>query len=1265
MEFPYSFKARGEINSDGITRQFKFNREIFEKAKAVAHENKVTLYTLLYSVYCIMLAKYSRQDEIVTGIVLSGRTNPDTANLLGMFVNTMPLKCSVDDDEKYLTFLQKMSEEILGAKQNQEYQFDDLVDDLHDDLADDMVGEPANNSNDKAHVNVDDKAIIKTQTNKNPLFDFAFNLIRKDSLLKNDISISMAKDWHGNIVGKVHFDLNFQFVRDVANGDNLELFIEARKALFSEYAVKQLYTHFVNILTQITTNSNIFIKDLNIITETETDLILNVFNNTYTDYPREKTIVEIFEKYVKLYKNSDAVIYKEDRLTFAKLNKKVNQLARLLRRKGVHRESRVGIFLDRKIEVVVSMLAVLKAGGTYVPIDSKYPEDRITFMLEDSNCVVLLSESGLIDKIAYSKEYLDVMDYSIYSDESSKNLKHLNTPSDLACIIYTSGSTGQPKGVMIEHKNIINLSFYYMKMRNLRPKEAIAQHASFSFDAAIIGVFPVLFAGCSIHILSEEIKMSLLDINNYFTENNIKGCFFTTQLGEQYMENYNNPKLNFIEVGGEKLKKYIHRQYLFINGYGPTENTTYTTNFILDKNYDNIPLGKPLDNTKIYIVDKNMNLCPVGIPGELCISGENLSRGYLNRPELTSEKFISNIFASEKERKNGYDRLYKTGDLVRWLPDGNLEFSGRIDFQVKIRGFRIELGEIEARLNEFPQINDAVVLALDDSNGTKYLCGYYTVSLDINTKDINADIEREKIKSYLGESLPDYMIPNIYIKMDSFPLTPNGKINRKILPLPEVTDLSVAEYIAPQNENEKIIASVWGEVLGIEKIGINDNFFDLGGSSIKAINLVSKLQAKGYTLKIKSIFDKPTIFKLSQDIQLSSDKFLSILPVGKQPYYAVSGSQRGMYLTDKMGDMGTTYNVPTIIDITGKLNWEKFGLAIDCLVNQHEVLRTSFDVIKGVIVQKIHKHIEYKNFIKKFDLKKAPLFRIKLFKLNKEKHLLVFDFHHIIFDGGSVKTLIDDLMSFYDGMKLEALNLQYKDYAQWEVENKNSEAYKNRENYWIDRLSGDLPIIELPLDYIRKKEWNYKGDVVNFTVDKSITKELNKLANQQNVTLYSVFLAAFNVLLNKYSRQDDIIIGTPLSGRTRPEVQSMIGMFVNTLPFRSNIVQEESFEKLLLDVNNSVIDMLSNQEYPFSELVEKLGIRSEAGHNPIYDVVFNYLKEEKFDNRVKVLHPEESNSAKFDILLSVEEKSNFFKLSFNYKTSLFSEKTIKRFKDKL
>ncbi|MCP4156321.1 MAG: AMP-binding protein, partial [bacterium] len=804
-------------------------------------------------------------------------------------------------------------------------------------------------------------------------------------------------------------------------------------------------------------------------------------------------------------------------------------------------------------------------------------------------------------------------------------------PNNLAYVIYTSGSTGKPKGAMIEHLGLCNLKEVLAKGFRITEVDRMLQFARYSFDASVFEIFVSLFSGASLHMIPGESIQDNSRFKAFMTKHNIT----TAALPPTYLVHYEPadfPYLKHLVTAGSETNYLLVNRWRwkvrYFNGYGPTENTICATFWEApavpgpeEENQVSVPIGKPVFNTAILILDKEQNIQPVGVPGELCITGVAQARGYLNRPELTSEKFVIGrsrevvggrkyswqlpvgSWQNEKTKENNQypitdNRFYRTGDLAKWLPDGNIEFLGRIDYQVKIRGFRIELGEIEHQLLSYENIKDAVVVAKKDNAGNNYLAAYYvpnelTNVRDDNTTELTGDIPGDantgkrqepvsasQLRDNLSEELPDYMIPSYFVRMQTLPLTPNGKVDRKSLPEPGETALLTADYQAPTHETEKKLAQIWREVLGLKQIGINDNFFEIGGHSLRAINVISKIKKIFQVdLPLPVLFAKPYIKEQARYISDAARTiFFAVETVEKKDYYPLSAAQKRMYALNRIIPESVNYNMPGALLIEGDLSVIQFEEALQALIYRHESLRTSFHFIDGEAVQRVHppgqivsgttffelrenmpgeKKSEkdaadyLKRFRRPFDLSRPPLMRVKLVKAGENKHIFLFDMHHIISDGVSMGIMVKDFGDLYAGTELKPLTIQYKDYTAWQNRFLESEKLVKQKHYWQEKFSGEIPVLTLPFDYPRPVIQRFEGDTVIFEIDKKLTGELHRLKEACGSTLYMTLLALFNILLFKYSGQEDIVVGSLSAGRKHIDLEKVIGMFINTLAMRN------------------------------------------------------------------------------------------------------------------
>ena len=783
----------------------------------------VTPYMLLLSVYYILLSKYSSQEDIVVGSPIVGRNIAELYNLIGMFVNTLAMRANIDSNLSFKDFLSYIKDMCLNNYKYQDYPFDELV----------------------------DKLKIQRDTSRNPLFDVMFIYQNNGNATADFGDIKTEYFTPDTKISK--FDLSLEVIPE---NDILNLSFEYATALFNKQFIEDLSKHYSNILTSCLDNLNIKISNICMLSEAEKNKILYDFNNTKTDYPKDKTIAELFEEQANKTPNNVAVVFGMQKLTYKELNEKANSLAYYLRKNGIETNDLVGIMVNRSLEMIIGMLAVLKAGGAYIPIDPTYPKDRIEYMLKNSNSKLLLTQEHLHDITDFKNcVYIDLSNDSIYSLPND-NLNHTNTPEDLAYVIYTSGSTGLPKGVMLKQRNIVNFVYAIMKDFGFTYKDTIVSITTFSFDIFVLESLLPILNGLKTVITSEEEQTDIKMFNELCKKNNVT-IFQTTPSRLQAMLAKENSfdfikKLKYILIGGEPFPPALLKQLQgsskarIYNMYGPTETAVWSSLKDLT-NADKINIGKAISNTQLYILDKFNNPLPVGVPGELFIAGDGVCKGYYNNLELTQKVFLNNPFVPN-------ELMYKTGDLCMLLPNGEVEYLERVDNQIKIRGLRIELGEIESKILDYNGIEKVCVIK-QTINNRDFISAYFTASKRINPSSL---------KKYLSNYLPKYMIPSYFTVLEKFPYTPNGKIDKKALKLPEevLSNSREAEYIAPRTDLEKQFCAIWEQILNVSPIGITDNFFELGGDSILAMNLNLELKSITDSISYADIFKFPTIAEL-------------------------------------------------------------------------------------------------------------------------------------------------------------------------------------------------------------------------------------------------------------------------------------------------------------------------------------------------------------------------------------------------------------------
>ncbi|NOV00603.1 non-ribosomal peptide synthetase [Paenibacillus planticolens] len=1038
-----------------------------------------------------------------------------------------------------------------------------------------------------------------------------------------------------------------------------------RECAFEAATVDRMLGHLENIALAWINQPQAAIESIDYISSEEKEILLQAFNSTQFEFSSDAAIHRLFEAQVERTPDRSAVVCGEETLTYKQLDEQSNRLARILVREGIGTGDIVGIMAGASTQMIVSILGILKAGAAYLPIDPNYPAERVRFMLEDSQTRLMLTTPGIRPEVAFQGEVWSVNDEWLKAEEASANPIEVK-PTDLAYIIYTSGSTGTPKGVMIEHRSLVNLAQWHQKYFHVTELDRAAKYAGFGFDASVWEIFPYLISGASLSMVPDEIRLDSEELNAFFHQQGITISFLPTQLCEQFM-GLENTSLRVLLTGGDKLKTFRAKSYELFNCYGPTENAVVTTSHKVTQLTDNIPIGKPVYNSQILILDAAGKLQPIGMAGELCVSGAGLARGYLHRPDLTSEKFVSHPYAQG-------ERMYRTGDLARWLPDGTIEFLGRIDHQVKIRGFRIEIGEIEQQLLQHDAVKDCVVMAREDQNGANYLCAYVVVPESCTHREL-AD--------FLSIRLPDYMVPARFVTLSSLPVNANGKVDRRALPEPERAVESAVSTPAA-NETESQLIELWQKILGLANIGADERFFEIGGHSLQAALLRGQIEQRfGVRLPITDLFQYTTVREQALRIAGMSraDAIRPVIePAPAMEHYPVYPAQRRMYLIEQMEGVGTAYNTPMLLRIEGKLDVGRLEQTIQQLIDRHDMLRTSFQWVGEEILQTIRDYIPFRlqvftagatevadimrEFVQPFDLEEAPLMRTALVSCSDDLHYLLLDFHHIAVDGVSMHLFFEEWSKLYGGEELPALSLQFKDFAVWYGKQENVTARNALQNYWKSALAGEIPILHLPTDMERPLVQSFKGNTVSIQLEAEMTDGLKKLAASSDTTLYMILFAAYNVLLARYSGQEDIVVGAPFACRTENEMQHMIGMFVNTLPLRSYPEKNKSFSVFLQEIRACVLGAIEHQEYELEHLLQDLNIPRVPGRNPLFDTLFVMQNTGRtapsMEGSEVTVAPYVEPIAKYDLMVDVNESEAAVRIDFQYCTDLFRQDTVER-----
>ncbi|MDB6375150.1 amino acid adenylation domain-containing protein, partial [Photorhabdus bodei] len=1030
---------------------------------------------------------------------------------------------------------------------------------------------------------------------------------------------------------------------------------------------------------------------LDILPETERTLLLTTWNATEAAYPDQLCIHQLFEQQVERTSDATALIYEEQTLSYAELNARANRLAHELIVLGVVPDQRVAICVARSPAMIVSILAVLKAGGAYVPLDPSYPGARLAHILDDiAPLVVLADKAGYA---ALGKKALDgviVLDpnTSVNQLDSNPTVPTL-TSRHLAYVIYTSGSTGTPKGVMVEHRGLVNLIQEKITQFSINPESRVLQFASSGFDASIWEIMMALGGGASLVIAVDTVRHDPHRLWHYLEQQAVTHITLPPAL---LQDGANLPPLTTrptVILGGEApsavlLQALCDRVILF-NAYGPTESTVCATIWRCPSGYTDalVPIGYPTANSQVYLLDADGQPVPLGAVGELYIGGVGVARGYLNRPDLTAERFLADPFSDRPGA-----RMYRTGDLARYLPDGSLVFVGRNDQQVKIRGFRIEPGEIEARLTEFPAVREAAVLALGDDYD-KRLVAYVVAEAD--------DELVNNLRVHLNTRLPDYMVPAAFVRLDAFPLTPNGKLDRKVLPVPGEEAFAHQIYEAPQGEIEIALAAIWHELLGIEQVSRHDNFFALGGHSLLAVRMMNRIATLGVELPLSTLFESPSLIAFAEAICAQLNKQGSVLPaimpISREGELPLSFAQQRLWFLSQFEGVSETYHIPMALRLRGRLNISVLQQALDTLFSRHEALRSIFvsvdgqpqvkllsaesglsmkkyDLSKAFDMDEQLKHLCVQEAKTPFDFACGPLIRSALIQLADNDYVFLLTQHHIVSDGWSAGVLINELSSLYKAFlagqpdPLPPLTIQYPDYAAWQRQWLSAERVQAQSDYWRKMLADAPVLLDLPADRPRPSEQSFAGNIVPIKLDAELTTSLKRLSEQHGVTLFMTLLSAWAMVLSRLSGQEDLVIGTPSAGRSHQKVESLIGFFVNTLALRIDLSGELTVTELLARVRQIALEAQEHQDLPFEQVVEIVQPSRRLAHTPLFQVMFAWQNNENTEWQLPELVVSPVNQGfdvvKFDLELNLSEEEGRIVGGLSYATALFDQSTIER-----
>ncbi|MDR6226882.1 non-ribosomal peptide synthetase [Desmospora profundinema] len=1210
--------------------KFRLSGERTRQLEALARSHGATASTAFQTLWGVLLQKYQDTRDILFGSVVSGRPAdlPDVEKMVGLFINTIPVRVKTGEGESFLDVLQRVRDDALESTSH------DYV-----SLADIQPAAAA------GREWIDHVVVFEN-----------YPVSPEEWGAGNDTGFRITSL---EAFEQTHYDFDVT----VYPGEEWEVVLSFDPGVHAADFIKNIPNHFHVLVDAVLKTPDFPLQSIEVVEGKERKRLLSDWNRTKTDDPRNQTIHGWLEERVRKHPQRLAVVMGEERIDYGEWNKRANRLARKLREEGVKREEFVGVLCDRSPKMVVAILAVLKAGGAYVPLDPDTPVERMQTLLQDSGVRVLVVGEGLGEDLSFSGVRVPVDQ----PEGCGEDLESVNGPGDLAYMIYTSGSTGKPKGVMIEHRSVCGLAST-APLYAIRPESRVSQCASFSFDASVSELFCTLFHGATLYMVERETLLSGHAFIRWLRDNRITTIPFIPPTLLRELPEGDLPDLELISTGGEELSADLVRIWgrdrMFINAYGPTETTVDATLGVCSPDGKKPSIGRPVANKSVYVLDSNHHLMPIGVPGELCIGGDGLARGYWNRPEWTEKRFVDNPFVPG-------ERMYKTGDRVRFLPDGNLEYLGRMDHQVKIRGHRIELGEIEARLTAHPHVKDGVVTVIRDGDEPASLCAYIVTESVWSVDDL---------REYLAGELPEYMIPSYFIELDTIPLTTGGKVDRQSLPAPRGEWDRRRSSHPPANRTEEELAAIWREVLGSDGFGMEDDFFHLGGHSLSAMKLVSRIhQHWQVEIPLREIFGRRTLRKMADWIRMTQKSdFRPIQPVEGQADYPVSSAQKRMMVVQQMEGADMAYHIPTVLEMEGELDVKRLNGALAELVKRHDSFRTSFHFREGELKQRIHPEVPFalacvevteaeaeeqaRRFIQPFSLDSAPLFRARLLRLAPDRHWLLLDMHHIIADGVSMEIVTKELASLYEGKSLPALRIQYKDFAVWQQQMRSSRWWEKQERFWLERFSDGPKPLPFPTDHPRPPVRTHEGRVHTFRLDPRLADRLTDLSLDRKTTRFLVMLAAYKILLSRYAGQEEVTVGTPVAGRSHADLESTVGMFVNLLPLKSHLAEEESFSEYLKQCTAVLLESVEHGDFPFEDLVEKLNLPRDTSRHPLFDTLFVWdslpVKWRLSGLTVRPRDPE-WGTAKFDMTWYIQDGEQP-RVLVEYNTHLFKEETVER-----
>ncbi|MET0396001.1 MAG: amino acid adenylation domain-containing protein, partial [Longimicrobiaceae bacterium] len=1259
-------RAPGQ-SARGRTHPVALSADAVQGLRALSRREGATLFMTVLAAWQALLGRYAGQADVAVGSPIAGRTRAELEGLIGFFVNMLVLRADLGGDPTWAELVGRTRGAALGAYAHQDVPFERLVDEL---------------------------APERSLTHA-PLFQVTFALARVEGAGPGLGGARLERFGGGEAVAK--FDLDLSLVDD---GGVLAGGLTYATALFDPETAARMARHLETLLESMAADPERRLSAASLLREGERAQLLAAGRGEARPFPGDVLVHQVVAARAAAWPEAPAVACGGSTLGYRELHERAARLAGRLRARGVGPEVRVAVFLDRSAELAVSLLAVLQAGGAFVPLDPAYPAGRLAYLLEDSGAAVVLTRAELAGALPAGSAAVVCVDEEDEEPAGRADFPGVG-PDALAYLIYTSGSTGQPKGAMVSHRSLLCYAEAMRERMELTPGDRVLQFASPAFDVMIEEVFPAWLSGACVVFPQDDLLGSPHELLRLLERERVSVVELPTAFWHEWVrtlaeEGARPPSsLRLVLMGGERvlaerLEQWAALGVPLLHVFGLTETTVTTTTLRLEAGEDaprrsNLPLGVPLANAAVHVLDTAGEPVPPGVVGEMYIGGAAVARGYHARPALTAQRYVPDPFPGEPGA-----RLYRTGDRVRRLADGALEFLGRVDQQVKLRGYRIEPGEIEAALREHPAVRDAVVVVREDAPGDRRLVGYVVAE--------GAALSPGELREHLGGRVPEHMVPGAFVALDSIPLTPNGKLDRRALPAPRWC-AGEEGYVAPRTPAEEVLAGIWAEVLGVGRVGVRENFFELGGHSLLATRVVSRIrETLAVELPLRGLFEAPTVAGLAERVEALRRAGLPVLPpvlpVERGGALPLSFAQERLWFLDRLEPGSAVYNIPVAWRLGGAPDVAALRRALGEIVRRHETLRTVFAQVDGSPVQVIAPSGAFalpvedlsglgeadreaalgrragEEARRPFDLAAGPLFRAALLRLGAGDHVLLFSMHHIVSDGWSMGVFHRELSALYAayregrGSPLAELPVQYADYAAWQREHLRDGVLEGELAYWRERLADAPALLELPTDHPRPAEQGFRGASERVQLPPEVLERLRALGRREGATLYMVALGAFQALLFRYSGSEDVVVGSPVAGRGRGELEGLIGFFVNTLVLRTSLSGDPSFRELVGRVRETTLGAYEHQDVPFERLVAELSPERSLSHSPLFQVAFTLDDAQDVGGGLAGLSVRRTGAelavAKFDLSLELAATPDGVRGKLAYSTELWEAATMRR-----